>query len=126
MSATFDEAVTGGDGVLGVGFRRVALADGGGDAALGPGGVGVEGLALGDDRHAAVLGGPDREGQARDAGAEFRMLAIPADFKYTSTQVFDPAYQERLFAFGETGLGYAVIVFAVMAVWSFTFVVWST
>jgi hypothetical protein len=29
-----------------------------------------------------------------------------------------------LFAFGETGLGYAVVVFAVMAVWSFTFGVW--
>ncbi len=40
--------------------------------------------------------------RALDAGAEFRMLAIPADFKYTSTQVFDPAYQEKLFAFGET------------------------
>ena len=40
--------------------------------------------------------------RALDAGAEFRMIAIPADFKYTSTQVFDPAYQEKLFAFGET------------------------
>lgn len=29
-----------------------------------------------------------------------------------------------LFAFGETGLGYAVVVFAVMAVWSFTFGIW--
>lgn len=29
-----------------------------------------------------------------------------------------------LFAFGETGLGYAVVVFAVMAVWSFTYGVW--
>jgi len=29
-----------------------------------------------------------------------------------------------LFAFGEVGLGYAVIVFAVMAIWSFTFGVW--
>jgi len=29
-----------------------------------------------------------------------------------------------LFAFGEAGLGYAVVVFAVMAVWSFTFGVW--
>ena len=29
-----------------------------------------------------------------------------------------------LFAFGETGLGYAVIVFAIMAIWSFTFGVW--
>ena len=29
-----------------------------------------------------------------------------------------------LFAFGEAGLGYAVIVFAVMAIWSFTFGVW--
>lgn len=29
-----------------------------------------------------------------------------------------------LFAFGETGLGYAVVVFAVMAIWSFTYGVW--
>lgn len=29
-----------------------------------------------------------------------------------------------LFAFGEAGLGYAVVVFAVMAIWSFTFGVW--
>ena len=29
-----------------------------------------------------------------------------------------------LFAFGETGLAYAVVVFAVMAIWSFTFGVW--
>lgn len=28
------------------------------------------------------------------------------------------------FAFGQTGLGYAVVIFAVMAVWSFTFGVW--
>ncbi len=29
-----------------------------------------------------------------------------------------------LFAFGEEGLGYAVVIFAVMAVWNFTFGVW--
>ena len=29
-----------------------------------------------------------------------------------------------LFAFGETGLGYAVVVFAVMAIWSFTYGIW--
>jgi len=29
-----------------------------------------------------------------------------------------------LFAFGETGLSYAVVVFAVMALWSFTFGIW--
>ncbi|CUH63351.1 auxin efflux carrier [Thalassovita gelatinovora] len=29
-----------------------------------------------------------------------------------------------LFAFGDTGLGYAVVVFAIMAIWSFTFGVW--
>lgn len=29
-----------------------------------------------------------------------------------------------LFAFGEAGLGYAVVVFAIMAIWSFTFGVW--
>jgi predicted permease len=30
-----------------------------------------------------------------------------------------------LFAFGETGLSYAVVVFAVMAIWSFTFGLWT-
>ncbi len=29
-----------------------------------------------------------------------------------------------LFAFGETGLSYAVVVFAIMAIWSFTFGIW--
>jgi len=29
-----------------------------------------------------------------------------------------------LFAFGETGLSYAVVVFAIMALWSFTFGIW--
>lgn len=29
-----------------------------------------------------------------------------------------------LFAFGEVGLGYAVVIFAVMVVWSFTFGIW--
>lgn len=29
-----------------------------------------------------------------------------------------------LFAFGDQGLGYAVVVFAIMAVWSFTFGIW--
>lgn len=29
-----------------------------------------------------------------------------------------------LFAYGETGLSYAVVVFAVMAIWSFTFGIW--
>ena len=29
-----------------------------------------------------------------------------------------------LFAFGEAGLGYAVVIFAVMVVWSFTFGIW--
>ena len=29
-----------------------------------------------------------------------------------------------LFAFGETGLSYAVVVFAIMAIWNFTFGVW--
>lgn len=29
-----------------------------------------------------------------------------------------------LFAFGDTGLGYAVVIFAVMAIWSFTFGIW--
>jgi malate permease and related proteins len=29
-----------------------------------------------------------------------------------------------LFAFGETGLGYAIVVFSIMAIWSFTFGIW--
>lgn len=29
-----------------------------------------------------------------------------------------------LFAFGETGLSYAIIIFAIMAIWSFTFGIW--
>ena len=29
-----------------------------------------------------------------------------------------------MFAFGEAGLGYAVVVFAIMAIWSFTFGIW--
>ncbi|MFK7763523.1 MAG: AEC family transporter [Roseobacter sp.] len=29
-----------------------------------------------------------------------------------------------LFAFGETGLSYAIVVFAIMAIWSFTFGIW--
>lgn len=29
-----------------------------------------------------------------------------------------------LFAYGETGLGYAIVVFAIMAIWSFTFGIW--
>ena len=29
-----------------------------------------------------------------------------------------------LFAFGQVGLGYAVVIFAIMAVWSFTFGIW--
>ena len=29
-----------------------------------------------------------------------------------------------LFAYGDTGLGYAIVVFAIMAVWSFTFGIW--
>lgn len=29
-----------------------------------------------------------------------------------------------MFAFGEEGLGYAVVVFAIMAIWSFTFGIW--
>lgn len=29
-----------------------------------------------------------------------------------------------IFAFGEVGLGYAVVIFAIMAIWSFTFGIW--
>lgn len=38
--------------------------------------------------------------RARDGGADFNLLAVPADFKETPKQAFDPAYQTLLFDLG--------------------------
>ena len=39
--------------------------------------------------------------RARDARADFNMIAIPTAFPYVATQVFDPDYQAKLFETGE-------------------------
>lgn len=57
---------------------------------------------------------------ARFVGLDLRTYLAPLIFGNTGNLGLPLA----LFAFGETGLGYAVVVFAVMAVWSFTFGVW--
>lgn len=54
------------------------------------------------------------------AGLDMRTYLAPLIFGNTGNLGLPLA----LFAFGEAGLGYAVVVFAVMAVWSFTFGVW--
>jgi len=56
----------------------------------------------------------------RLAGLDLRTYLAPLIFGNTGNLGLPLA----LFAFGEAGLGYAVVVFAVMAVWSFTFGVW--
>lgn len=56
----------------------------------------------------------------RLAGLDLRTYLAPLIFGNTGNLGLPLA----LFAFGEVGLGYAVVVFAVMAVWSFTFGVW--
>jgi predicted permease len=56
----------------------------------------------------------------RLAGLELRTYLAPLIFGNTGNLGLPLA----LFAFGEAGLGYAVVVFAIMAVWSFTFGVW--
>lgn len=56
----------------------------------------------------------------RLAGLSARTYLAPLIFGNTGNLGLPLA----LFAFGETGLGYAVVVFAVMAVWSFTFGIW--
>lgn len=56
----------------------------------------------------------------RLAGLDIRTYLAPLIFGNTGNLGLPLA----LFAFGEAGLGYAVVVFAVMAVWSFTFGVW--
>ncbi|OWU85524.1 transporter [Oceanicola sp. 22II-s10i] len=54
------------------------------------------------------------------AGLDFRSYLAPLIFGNTGNIGLPLA----LFAFGETGLSYAVVVFAVMAIWSFTFGIW--
>ena len=57
---------------------------------------------------------------ARLAGLDMRAYVAPLIFGNTGNLGLPLA----LFAFGETGLGYAVVVFAIMAIWSFTFGIW--
>jgi predicted acylesterase/phospholipase RssA len=38
--------------------------------------------------------------RARDAGADFNLVAVPANFAVRQTQAFDPAYQQRLYQEG--------------------------
>ena len=56
----------------------------------------------------------------RIAGVKRRTYAAPMIFGNTGNLGLPLA----LFAFGEEGLSYAVIIFAVMAIWAFTFGVW--
>lgn len=56
----------------------------------------------------------------RSGGLEQRTYAAPMIFGNTGNLGLPLA----LFAFGETGLGYAVVVFAVMMIWSFTYGIW--
>lgn len=59
-------------------------------------------------------------GVVRLAGLNVRTYLAPLIFGNTGNVGLPLA----MFAFGETGLGYAVVVFAVMVIWSFTFGVW--
>ena len=56
----------------------------------------------------------------RLAGLEMRTYLAPLIFGNTGNVGLPLA----LFAFGEAGLSYAVVVFAIMALWSFTFGIW--
>ena len=56
----------------------------------------------------------------RIGGLDLRTYLAPIIFGNTGNLGLPLA----MFAFGETGLGYAVVVFAIMAIWSFTFGVW--
>ena len=53
-------------------------------------------------------------------GLDRRTYAAPLIFSNTGNLGLPLA----LFAFGEIGLSYAIIVFAIMAIWSFTFGIW--
>ncbi|NHX27775.1 AEC family transporter, partial [Escherichia coli] len=59
-------------------------------------------------------------GLVRVTGLETRTYLAPLIFGNTGNMGLPLA----IFAFGNSGLGYAVVVFAVMAVYSFTFGVW--
>jgi hypothetical protein len=59
-------------------------------------------------------------GVVRVLGLERRTYLAPLIFGNTGNVGLPLA----LFAFGEAGLGYAVVIFAVMMVWSFTFGIW--
>ncbi|KIN74726.1 AEC family transporter [Sulfitobacter guttiformis] len=59
-------------------------------------------------------------GLVRVAGLNRRTYVAPMIFGNTGNLGLPLA----LFAFGEEGLSYAVIVFAIMAIWAFTFGVW--
>lgn len=56
----------------------------------------------------------------RLADLEIRTYLAPLIFGNTGNLGLPLA----LFAFGQEGLGYAVVIFAIMAVWSFTFGIW--
>ncbi len=53
-------------------------------------------------------------------GLEARTYITPMTFSNTGNLGLPLA----LFAFGETGLGYAIVLFAIMAVWNFTYGLW--
>ena len=59
-------------------------------------------------------------GVVKALGLERRTYLAPLIFGNTGNVGLPLA----LFAFGEAGLGYAVVIFAVMMVWSFTFGIW--
>jgi predicted permease len=56
----------------------------------------------------------------RLSGLNLRTYGAPMIFGNTGNLGLPLA----LFAFGQTGLSYAVVVFAIMAIWSFTFGIW--
>ena len=60
-------------------------------------------------------------GLVRFAGLDLRTFLAPMIFGNTGNLGLPLA----LFAFGPEGLSYAVVVFAVMAIWSFTFGIWT-
>lgn len=59
-------------------------------------------------------------GMVRATGLSHRTYVAPLIFGNTGNLGLPLA----LFAFGEEGLSYAVIIFAIMAIWAFTFGVW--
>lgn len=59
-------------------------------------------------------------GGVKMAGLKTNVFVAPMIFGNTGNLGLPLA----MFAFGQAGLGYAVVVFAIMAVWSFTFGIW--